>query len=353
MLLNHAELRNLFNKFINHGKSKFDKGDLFVFKSLKDKKTTNPNINLKYNIINVKMSKSIVVDNTKRLLSYFLNNIFKEDVELQIYNINNSKKVIDYMTLEKFDFSNADIVNGNLNNGTNVNHYKISYFINELKKTTAKANKTSDFDTMRYTCTHAHTNEGNNIFIINKCKPLIKTEKAYYIYEPNDQENSISNFKIINKSLFKMPYYPSMVIIDNLCIFIDDKIESIFGFEDLNRKICEETLKSIKKDFILNNDSISNIDKLSNIKKYYNHFSDFDNTRLSALTSVNSNETQQFLINQLKINFKFDESQKKYSIELDTTEKAINFLEYITGHIKREPDSSSLVSVNKSIPLNM
>jgi len=45
--------------------------------------------------------------------------------------------------------------------------------------------------------------------------------------------------------------------------------------------------------------------------------------------------------------------KKKYSIELDTTEKAINFLEYITGHIKREPDSSSLVSVNKSIPLNM
>lgn len=71
MLLNHAELRNLFNKFINHDKSKFDKGDLFVFKSLKDKKTTNPNINLKYNIINVKMSKSIVVDNTKRYYLIF------------------------------------------------------------------------------------------------------------------------------------------------------------------------------------------------------------------------------------------------------------------------------------------
>ncbi|WP_300347606.1 hypothetical protein [Clostridium sp.] len=350
--MNHTELKNLFNKFINYQNIKFDKGDLFVFKSLKDKKTKNPNINLKYNIINVKMSKNVVIENTKRLLSYFLSNIFKDDIELQLYDINNSKKVIDYMNLEDFDFSDTNIVNGILNDNSNVNHYKICYFINELKKTKANIKNTSDFDTMRYTCTHAHTNDGDNIFIINKCKPLIKTEKAYYVYEPNEDDDCVSDFKIINKNLFKMPYYPSMVIINDLCIFIDDKIELIFGFEDLNRKVCEETLSSIKKDFILSDTSTTNMDKLSKIKKHYNQFADFNDSRLKALSLKESNETKDFLIHELKINLNFNEEEKKPYLDLDKPEKASIFLEYITGHIKREPDSTELVSVGKSTPLN-
>lgn len=359
--MDNNELKLLINKFIAIDENKFDKGDLFIFKSLKNRNSTNPYINLKYEILNVDMAKSIVVDNTKRLLMYFLNDIFKDDTTLLEYHIDNPKKAFDYIELTQFDFSNSNIINGNLDATANPNHYKVQYLINEIKKTSAKIKKTNDFNTMRYTCSRVHIKdeeELHNIYIINKCKPLIKTKKAYYIYEPQDENltsdrTEHSNFKIVEKDLFKMPFYPAMIIIDNLCLFIDDKIESIFGFEEYNKKICSDTLNDMKNNLILDDDSIENLTRLSNQKQYYNLFSDFDSSVLKSLYNDITNTNIEFIKDKLKISITRDNVSSKNIIKLDTKEKAIHYLKFICGHIKREATSDDIVAVNKSTPLNL
>lgn len=348
----NKRIDKLLDLIINFDDDLFDIGNLYVFKSLKDRKSTNPNITLKYHCMNVSMSKNTVIQNLKIVFSYLKESVFLKDSIFSKYDINNPKKIFDYMIMKNFDFSNDNIKVGNISSDIDVNHYKIRYLLNEIKSSSNNFLKGyKDFDTMRYTCTRAHiscNNRTHNIYIINKCKPLIKAKNSYYIYDPTDDTNIDNKFKLVEKKLFKMPFHPSMIIIDDLCIFVDDKIESIFGFEDFNNKICKEKIKDIKKDLILDEDSCKHLDTIIKQKQIYNLFADFSCDTLTSIISEEENLDINFLKNSLKIDITWNSSENKNNLILDSKDKAINFLKFICGHIKREPTSDTPVSVTKS-----
>ena len=357
-------INSLIDNIIDTDDSYFDKGNLFIFKSLKDSKTQNPNINLKYEILNVDMGKSNVILNTKNLLRYLKNSKINDNTNFLKYHVNNPHKSVDYMFLENFNFEDAEIQNGNLSDLSNHNHYKVQFLLDKFNDNIAPVSNCTDFDTMRYTCSLAtilKNNKTHNIYIINKCKPLIKAKNAYYIYDPEvdreinptlSQNNASSKFKLIEKRLFKMPYYPSLLIIDNFCLFIDNNIEAIFGFEEYNKKICKQTVKNIFDSFSLDTNTEKFLSSLSNIKKFYNLFSDFDNTRLNNLFAKTANDDINILKNGLKLNFEIKSEPNKNELILENKKQAGDFLKFISNHIKRELTSDALIEVPKSSPLN-
>lgn len=317
----------------------------YAFKSKVDVSNTNRYISLDYEFYDTSMNKEDVMYSIEGILDYLKNVRLKPDSVFEPYNINNSKKIIDYITLQDLDFSDINISSGN-STTLDSDNYKVQFFLNSLKRCSNIARSTRDYRGLKHTVLQLTTNNNLNITIINKGNPLYKAKGYWYVF-PNDDivDTTSSEFKLIKNHILKIPFYPQILIINGYCFMLVDFIESVFGFEEYNKKICKNSLNAIQSDVSFEGTSFDFIDDFVNSKKNYNLFSNFDKT---ILDKVISNDPS--IINILKNDAKVTLNPNN-EISINNVEEAQRFIYFICGFIKKDIITNNTEIAEKFIPL--
>lgn len=307
-------------------------------KNWKDSK--NPLISLSYEFYDSQMAKDLVKYSLEMILK-FAKKKYNDDSEVvyEPYNPNNSKTVIDYIILNKLDFKNPAIESGIIKN-IDGDNYKVEYLLNAMCNSTQISKKElKNFTGIKYTVIHC-SSEKHTITVINKGNPIYKPKKLLFSLDMEGVDKLNFNYNPIKDAIFKIPFYPGILIIDNLCLFIDDKIETLFGFTEHIKMIREEKLSDIKNCKFINLSSFNYINKFSYSGKNYNYFSTFDEKRLKFIENQNVNA-----IRVLKnIGLKFQNND----LIIENENDAEKFVAYLCHVLKKDifDDNELSISLN-------
>lgn len=317
---------------------------LYAFKNKPSTNTSNPHIILDYNFYDTQMGKSHISNSISNIFSYFESKWLKDKLTTYTpYNVNNPSNTIDFIKINKLDFSNQTINNGT-DPSIDSNNYKINYFIKSLESNYAIAESKKDYRGLNYTVFKYFYNN-HTVLIINKNKPLYKPKKLLFAFDiTTDSGENIVEFNPIEKDLFRIPFYPSMIIIDDYCFMIEKNIESIFGFEEYNKKLRSEYLQKINTGLAFENNGFDVLNSFANKGKNYNIFATFEQDRLDKINAKDADVIQK--LNQLSITF----SNSGNLIIADEND-AQNLLNFLCCNIKSDLYSNKLCISPKSIEI--
>lgn len=223
----------------------------------------------------IKKSLDLILDNTNKK---FLDN---SETVYEEYKATNLKTTVDYIKLSEIDFSNPDIINGT-SNECNSDNYKVQYLINAMHNNIQISEKEfKNFKGIKYTTFYCST-KNHDLIIINKGNPIYKPKNILFSL---DSDGKNFTYSPIEDSLFKIPFYPGILIIDDICLFIADKIETLFGFSEQTKIIKNDILNKISKSSIFDESQLFHLNKFANKGKNYNYFITFDKERLDKIHS--------------------------------------------------------------------
>lgn len=343
--MDNTYILNLLQPFFNAIRNNaISSASMYAFKTLPITNDSNPLSSLKYEFFDTSMKKDNVITAVDNILKIFNNKyLSKESTVFEEYAINNSKKVIDYINLTDLDFSIPTI-----QNGTEVNldsdNYKIQFFLNSMISNCCTATSKKDYAKFKHSALKLTTNNNETIIIVNKVAPIYKPKNWLYIFDPEDIENEM--FKLIDKKLFRLPLYPHIIIVNNICLLIEPNVESIFGFEKFNKKLCKTTLETLETKLPIQEESFNLLSSFSNKGRNYNLFCNFNQSRLTNIENKDAN-TYSFIKNKLNINV-----DSNGDIVLSDNTDAQKLLLYLCNCIFEDPDDGDkLVEAKNSKPL--
>lgn len=256
------------------------KSKYYLFALKLENKKANENTVLSYKFFDSQMNKKDIRASLDLVLNNAIKKTFdKPDTVYEEYKATNLKTTIDYIKLSNLDFKRPDILDGTADE-CKLDNYKVQYLINAMHNSSQISKKEfKNFRGIKYTAFYCAT-ENHNLIIINKGNPIYKPKNILFSFNNNDDSFEYSP---INNSLFKIPFYPGIIIIDDICLFIADKIETLFGFSEQTKITKENILKEISKSSIFDESQLSNIKKFANKGKNYNYFTTFDEKRLNKI----------------------------------------------------------------------
>lgn len=301
---------------------------MYGFKTLPVVTGENPLISLTYEFYKTGIKKNKAIDSVKNILDIFYKKyLSKRDLVYQTYDISNPKNVIDYIYLGDSE---------RLEEETNPDVYKIKFFLNSILNNSELTLTEKDYSKQKHSVIQLETNNDNMITIINKTAPIYKPRNWLYIV--NTQEDDSLDLKLVTKYLFRLPLYPHVIIINNYCFMIEDKVESIFGFEQFNKAVRDRQLSQIKSHFNINDAGLEIIEQFTNKKKNYNLFANFNNERFNNIIS-GDNQTLEILRNSVKLNI-----NDNWEISINDKEEAERLILYLcNGIFKGVDDEEELV----------
>lgn len=299
-----------------------DSACTYAFKTKHDANPTNKYISLKYEFFETKMPHDIVKNAICQILKYYISKKLSNDsLVFKEYSIANEKGVIDYMKLDNLDFSSPDILNGTCNIN-NVDSYKVSYFLNELETRYNTANTKKDYIHYKHSILKLTTTTGESLYIINKTSPIYKPKNFLFSFTDDESDSAEAEFRPVTTKLFKLPFYPNAIIVNNYCFFIEDNVESIFGFEKYNKFIRDSFLSNIKNSKIFSDESYNLIKTYSSRGGNHNLFSKLNDDRVNNIkvTPPNDLETLKGVLNIVddnnKLNIKNEKDAEKLVLYL-------------------------------------
>lgn len=297
--MNNEFVKNLITPILNDLNDVQASLYLYAFKNKPIVNTPNPHIVLDYNFYDTQMPKHDISNSIINILSYFENKWLKNSLTTYTpYNVNNPSNTIDYTKIDKLDFSYQDISNGTAPN-IDSDNYKINYFIKSLESNYEIAKSEKDYRGLSHTI-FKYVYNNHSVLIINKNKPLYKPRKLLFAFDiTTENGENIAKFNAVKNSLFKIPFYPSMIIIDDYCFMIDKNIESIFGFEEYNKKLRSESLQKINSSLSFENNGFDILKSFANKGNNHNIFATFEQDRLDKITAQDADVIQK--LNQLSI----------------------------------------------------
>ena len=313
---------------------------LYAFKTSAITNNSNAHISLEYKFYDTQMKKVHVKTAIQNVLSYFKSKwLGKDTTTYTPYNVNNPAKTIDFLEIIKLNFSDPTIKDGS-DPSIESNNYKVNHFMESLEKNYAIAHSKKDYKGLRYTV-FKYTSDTNSLLIINKNSPLYKPRNLLFSFDlPEDPDNT-AEFKPIFKDLFKIPFYPSLIILNNHCFMIEKDIESIFGFEEYNKKLRIKSLAQIKALPSLEEDSFKMINSYANKGTNHNLFATFEPDRVARIQQKNP----EILENLKSIGIEFSSSDK---LIVNSENEAQNFLNFVCATIKSDLDTGELCIAAKS-----
>lgn len=316
------------NVLKNINDNKVNGAFFYAFKTKPVPNVENPYITLNYNFYDTRMGSEIVIKAVRNILTYLCEKKFgkEKDIEFADYNINNSKQVVDFIKINKYNFTDDDVLDGSKKD-LDPNSYKIEYLLNSIKTNCCIAKCKKDYRGLKHTTLRITTSDNDEITIINKSAPLYRTRSLMYIVDFPEKEEDYKDeeigFKPVKDTLLTIPFYPHVLIINDYCFFIENNIESLFGFEEYNKVQAQAFLQELPKNVELNQESLEYIKTFIAKGKNYNYFANFDNSRIMNLHNKEA-KTIDILTNELKIIF--DENGNPIISDLDQAERLINFL---------------------------
>lgn len=345
--MNTIDVQNLLNPFIQSIENNNCKSAImYAFKSNHPTENTNTHISLEYEIFKTNSKKNDVKEALKNILQIFSKKYLSKDTTIfEQYNVNNHKKTIDYLKLDNLDFTDTTIKNGTEEN-IKPDIYKIEYFLNCLRNESVMTNDASDYKKFRHSLIKYITNAGDEIIIINKAAPIYKPKGWLFILDSSENENT-TDLKPLTSNLFRLPLYPHIIIVNGYCFMIEDNVESIFGFEEYNKKICFESVNKITSDISLTDVSESHIETFSKKKRNYNLFSSFNNERFNKIKQKDP-ET----ISKLKDKFKLTVDSSN-NIQITSEKDAEILILYLCDCIFQDLDNDSLYQSKRSKKLTV
>ncbi len=344
--MNNIDVNNIIQPFIDSiNNNSVSSACLYAFKAKHIKNLNNPYISLDYNCFEIQISRKKVETTLKNILCFFKNKILSnDDTEFQEYSISNPKKVIDFISLNNLDFSKDEIFNGT-QSGLNSDNYKIQYFLNSLNEKSVIAENNKDYIYFKHSVIKLTNNFNDSIYIINKSNPIYKPKGFLFTFNTDDDEVD-DNFKPITKKIFKLPFYPHIIIVNNHCFLIEPDVESIFGFEKYNKKIRDTSIEKIKNELTFSTGSFDFINSYSNSGKNYNLFSSFNNNRYEKIKNKDV-ATITLLKNEIELSL-----DANGDIVISNEDQAKKLILYLCDCIfKNLEDNNTLYEAKNSKPI--
>ena len=344
--MNTTDVNNIIQPFLSSiDNNSVTTAYMYAFKTKNVRNSANPYISLNYEFFDVRMPKDQVINAFKNILDFFKTNILSKDTTIfEEYSINNAKKIIDFIKIPKLDFSNNDISSGNIRD-LDSDNYKIQYFINQLNTNCQKSISTNDYKKYKHSIIELKANN-ESIFIVNKVSPIYKPKGFLFTFDTDDDSVDY-NFKPLEKNIFKLPFHPHIIIAKELCLLIEDDVESIFGFEKYNKKIRDEKVTKLNSELSLDEDSFKLINTYCTSGKNYNLFSNFNETRYKNIKDKVP-ETLEMLKN--KIGLTVNTNQE---IVISNENQAEKFILYLCDSLLQDihEESKILYEAKKTKPL--
>lgn len=340
--MDNQEVLQILNPIINdfNNPNVISEAYLYVFKATPITNNKNTHVALDYNFYDTSMGKDDVMNAIKTILLYFKDKcLIKDTTTYTEYNINNPSNTIDYLKIEALNFTEPAIANG-IEPTIDSNNYKINYFLYQLNTNNLIANSKKQYRGLKYTAFKFTTRNNHNLYIINKNNPLYKPQKLIFSLDLPETDDTNIAFKPIKNYIFKIPFHPSLIIIDNYCFMIDKNIESVFGFEESNKRLRDIALTDIKDNLIINDESFNIIDTFSHTGNNHNIFVDYQNDILMKIKN-GDNLTKKYL-KQLHVDL-----NTNGEIIINSKDIAKNFLNFLCGNITIELYTKNLCVTHK------
>ena len=309
---------------------------LYALRVTNIKGSDNPLMSLSYSAYDSQMKPKDIKESLKIILQYTKKKyIDNPETIYEEYKPINPKTVVDCLNLTKLDFNNQSIANGT-QKGMEPNNYKVQYLLDALTTSNQiTGNELKNFKGIKYTVITCFDDK-NNITIINKGNPIYKPKKILFSLDTDDPENF--QYNPYKQSLFKIPFYPGVLIINDLCLFIADKIETLFGFSEQVKILKNEKLDEIKSSNFFDSNSFKQISTFANTGKNYNYFSTFDNNRLNKIKKSDKETISKLTNIGIKI-----QSDKPIIENINDAEK---ILAYICHVLKKDVDNEDELSIS-------
>lgn len=341
--MNSSDVLTLINPIMDDISNKrYLNADFYAFKSIKPEELTNNLVTLEYEFYNTNFDTKDIINIISDILYFFKKKyIDNSETSFELYNINNSSSLVDYLQLQNLDFSKDDIKNGtNLN--IDPNSYKIEYLLNSMYSCSQYAASKKDYRKLKYSALTLTTDNNDSIVLINKSTPLFKSRNRLYTFDYF--EDQINHLTPITDQIIKLPYWPHIVIINNYCFLIQENIEAIFGFEQFNKLQKDNAINYMHNKLPFSENSFSHITSYANNGKNYNMFANFDDKYIQKIKDKDP-ETLHLLSTVAEININDNQ------IEISSKEDAIRFLAFVCGYIKQDVFTKKYVISYKTIDM--
>lgn len=290
---------------------------LYVLK-LENKKINGQN-KLTYKFFDSQMKKDVIKETIKSILDHTTKKILDNtETEFKEYKATNLKTVIDYIKLTDLDFSNTDITDEALDE-CKTDNYKVQRLLNAMYNSEQiTKNVFKNFTGIRHTVLYCKT-DNHKLIIINRGCPIYKPKNMMFLLDDTDKTLEYSQIKT---QLFKIPFYPGIIIIDDICLFIADKIETLFGFSEQTKIIKNEILNKISESSIFDESQFSYINKFANKGKNYNYFTTYDKKRLNKI----KNKDKKALKALKEVGLRFNAKNEPIIEDENDAEKVMAFI---------------------------
>lgn len=325
------EILTKLEPYLNISNDNIFSATFYAFQSKKIKyknNNNNPHLTLSYEFHDTGIPKHQVVQAIKTILSFFKSKYLdNDDTTFCQYNISNPKTVIDYIELQNLNFQEDSILNGTDEN-INSDSYKIESFLNEMYNVQHAISR-NDYKGWKYSALTLTNNDNETITLVNKAAPIFKAKGNFFTLDYDGDDNH-GNLRPIEKSIIRLPYWPHLIIVDGFCFMIEYNVESIFGFEQFNKKERDKTLTSLSNDLQFAGDSLTEVSKYANKGKNYNMFANFDNKYLNKIKEKDQH-TLSLLKTVADINL-----NPAGEIIITNEKEAHRFLAFICGFVKQD-----------------
>lgn len=256
--MTNDEVKNKLNNFKNEVS---DETNYYLYALKLESKQINGKLTLSYKFFDSQMNKNHIKESLKLILNNTEKKYFdNHETVYEEYKATNLKTTIDYIELSELDFANSNIANETAEE-CKTNNYKVQQLINAMHNNTQISEKEfKNFTGIKYTAFNCHT-QNHELTIINRGNPIYKPKNILFALDDSDGDLKYSPIK---NSLFKIPFYPGIIIIDDICLFIADKIETLFGFSEQTKILKTEILNQISKTSIFDESQFSYLSKFAN-----------------------------------------------------------------------------------------
>ena len=242
--------------------------------------------------------------------------------------------------LSELDFTDKNIKNGTLP-GLNPDNYKVQVFLNSINNSNQiSSSEFRNFKGIKYTVFYGETlprdnSEKHRLVIVNRGNPIYKPKSLLFTFDDDDGN---LKYNPIKENLIKIPFYPGMIIIDDLCIFINENIKVLFGFTEQIKALRDNKVSELENMFNEEEMLITNIKKFSNSGKNYNYFSTYDDERVNNIKNKDAKTIKELE----KIGLKFENNSPIIENEND----AEKLLGYICHVLKRDIYDENEISIS-------
>ncbi|MBU3106966.1 hypothetical protein [Clostridium gasigenes] len=343
--MDNTTVFNLLNPYIKAiTDDEVSSASMYAFKTTPLKSNLNQHLNLDYEFFDTNMPHEKVKSTIKTILEIFENKFLNDNTTtFEKYSIHNAKKIIDFINLDYLNFNDPLLLNATATIA-DVDNYKIQYFLHRLDTNCQVAYGNSSYSKFKHSLLQLTTSDDKTITIINKVAPIYKP-KGFLFLMNTDLDSEASTFDLIEKDLFRLPLYPHIIIVDNICFLIEANVESIFGFEKYNKQLRDDCLNDIKSKLTITPSSLDLIKSFSRKGRNFNIFATLNSERFDNIVTKDVS-TKNLLSNKLSLSY-----DQHDNLDITSLDDAKKLILYLCDSLLQDLDDSTLYESKNNKPL--